>query len=54
LPNSSGQISEDKNKTSVFLDSSVPVINPYFISGFADGATSFSITLIKNNKYKQG
>jgi len=32
----------------------VPVLNPYFITGFIDGEASFSLTLTKNNRYKQG
>jgi len=29
-------------------------INPWFITGFADGESSFIISIIKNNKYKSG
>lgn len=47
-------LSENKDNTGVYLDSSEPVLNPYFLTGFADGESSFFLTLTKNNRYKQG
>lgn len=34
--------------------SSVPTINPWFISGFVDGEGSFMVQIVKNNKLKTG
>lgn len=43
-----------KNKRSFSTSFSDTPLNPYFVSGFSDGESSFHISFLKNNKYKTG
>ena len=45
----------DSHKNNTFLAHiRTQKINPWFITGFADGEGCFSINVIKNKKYKTG
>jgi hypothetical protein len=46
--------SKQLNKKYFSTLNTLPKLNPWFVSGLADGESSFSIAIIKDNKNKSG